>query len=139
MQDVDSSARSSIALTEEQFLEQQAADANAAIADTIRDLLDPRKHIRQHPWWSVGAAGLAGVAAGRGLARHHSTSEESKGPAVATTAARATLSPIIKTIISEALKFLIPTLFTGAVLSKTEEQIDQATDPPTQGTYGADS
>jgi hypothetical protein len=128
MQEIDSGTPGALDVSEAKFLERQAADANAAIMETIRELFDPRQHIRQHPWWSVGVAGLAGIATGKML--HHSGSHSSKeeGADIATHKRSALPPMILKTIISEGLKFLIPTLFTGAVLAKTQEQIDQAAD-----------
>lgn len=121
MNEEHSSAQPRDEPTEEKYLEQQAADAKAAILATLRDLFDARAHIRHHPWLSVGVAGIAGVAAGSAIGRKR-VNEGSKTPP-----AQSTMSPILKTIVGEAIKFAIPTLFTGAVLAKTDEQIDQAT------------
>jgi len=57
-------------LTESQYLAKQAADAKAAISNSIAELgrelsqsADPRAWMQVHPWATLGAAAVAGFAA----------------------------------------------------------------------------
>src|SRR5579862_8238473 len=57
-------------LSEAEFLEKQAHDAQAAISKVLQDLkakvgqgVDPKAWAREHPWIAVGAAAVAGFAA----------------------------------------------------------------------------
>jgi hypothetical protein len=57
-------------LSESEFLEKQARDAQAAMSRVLQDLktrlgqgVDPKAWAREHPWIAVGAAAVAGFAA----------------------------------------------------------------------------
>src|SRR5947208_2034202 len=57
-------------LSESEYLEKQARDAQAAMSRVLQDLktrlgqgVDPKAWAREHPWIAVGAAAVAGFAA----------------------------------------------------------------------------
>lgn len=115
--------------TEAEFLARQAREAKAAMIESAREIVDVRQQIQEHPWIAVGAASVAGLLAGVGLQhRSNSSPETSNGPVAFRKAKKGALAPILSTLVSESVKFIVPTLFTGAVLAKTEEQIDEATE-----------
>ena len=57
-------------MSESEFLEKQAHNAQVAIGNVLQDLkaklgqgVDPKAWAREHPWMAVGAAAVAGFAA----------------------------------------------------------------------------
>jgi len=111
-----------------ELLDRQAREAKEAMRRTAREMVDVRVHIQQHPWIAVGTASLAGVATAgllRGLGNRDGA-QTAQNVDSRTAPKRSTFTPLLTTIVGEAIKFLIPALFTGAVLSKTEEQLAEA-------------
>jgi hypothetical protein len=66
----DPSRKDDSKLSESEYLEKQAHDAQAAISQVLQDIkaklgqgVDPRAWAREHPWVTIGAAAVAGFTA----------------------------------------------------------------------------
>ena len=66
----DPSRKDDSKLSESEYLEKQAKDAQAAISQVFQDIkaklgqgVDPKAWAREHPWVTIGAAAVAGFAA----------------------------------------------------------------------------